>query len=339
MRFFPDFISWKKIRMSKRVLTWIKPTSENLHIANYFGSLKHIIDFQNNWYETFLFLANMHGLTTIHNKDDLYNYWRKAIRTYIAVWIDPEKTLIYNPAEVWYHANLSWILGCITTMWYMWRMHSYKDALESWEKEKTTVGTFSYPILMAADILLYSPDIVPVWNDQKQHLEYTRDIAEKFNNTFGETFKLPNPYIPEGVATIPWIDWRKMSKSYNNYIWLFDDDDLILKKVRSITTMSVWIEEPKNPEECNVYNILRLFLTEEENNKIYQRYLEWGLSFKEVKDYLYEKLVEFINPIREKERDLSDEEVKKIMYNWTEKAKQIASEKIKEVYENTGLKI
>ncbi len=318
----------------KRVLTWIKPTSDNLHIWNYFWSLKYMIDYQNSDdYETFLFLANMHTLTAIHDKEAILNNCKNAIKTYVACWIDPKKTNIYNPALIPAHAELNWVLSCITNVWFMKRMHAYKDAVAKDKEEKTTVGTFCYPILMAADILLYSVDLVPVWKDQKQHVEYARDVAERFNNLFWETFHLPKAKIDTDLAVIPWVDWRKMSKSYNNYIWLFDPDDLILKKVRSIPTMSLGIDDPKNPDDCNVYNILKLYLTNEEDKNIRDWYINGWLSFKEVKDLLYEKIVDFISPIRKKHDSIKDEEVSKILKDWTDKVSWIASQKLKEVYD------
>ncbi|MBS8122519.1 tryptophan--tRNA ligase [Candidatus Vampirococcus lugosii] len=321
----------------KRVLTGIKPTSDNLHIGNYFASIKQIIDFQEiGEYETFMFLANMHSLTAIHDGNFIKENSLSAIKTYLACGINPDKTYIYNPALISAHAELNWVLSCITNVGFMKRMHAYKDALAKDKEEKTTVGTFCYPILMASDILLYDVDYVPVGKDQKQHVEYARDIAGKFNNLFGDTFKLPQAKIVENLATITGIDGRKMSKSYNNYIGLFDENNLLLKKVKSIPTMSLGVNEPKNPDECNVYNILKLFLNFEEDKKIRDGYIQGGLSFKEIKEFLYEKIINFTNPIKEKKENISDEEVQKILKNGNSKVENIANDKIKDIYKKVG---
>lgn len=326
--------------MKEIILTWIKPTSDNLHIWNYFWSIKYMLDFQSSWdYETMLFIANMHTLTTLHDAEKIRANSINSVRTYLSCWIDPKKTIIYNPAKIAAHAQLSWILSCLTNIWFMKRMHAYKDAIAKNNEENTTVWTFSYPILMAADILLYEPDLVPVWKDQKQHVEFARDIAWKFNNNYWNTFKLPQPHINSNVAVIPWIDWRKMSKSYNNFIWLFDDKDTLLKKIRSIPTMSKWIDEKKNPDECNVYNMLRMFLDNDENLRVREWYEKWWLSFKEVKDTLLEKVTLFLLPIQEKSKSISDDYVISVINEWTNRANKIAERKIDEVYSKIGFNL
>jgi len=317
----------------KRLLTWIKPTSDQIHLWNYFWAIKPILDLQNQGeYEIIVFVADLHALTTLHNASQLKNNIINLVKALIASWLDPEKVLIFKQSDVPAHTQLNWVLACITPLGYMKRMHAYKDALAKWKADDITMGTFNYPILMAADILLYDPDIVPVGKDQKQHLEFTRDIAEKFNRLFWQTFKLPEPLIKEDVATIPWIDWKKMSKSYNNYIGIFEDEKTLLKKVKSIVTDNIPIDQPKDPDKCNVYNILKLFLTEEENQDIRQRYLQWGLAYKDVKMYLYEKLLDFLKPIQQRANDLSDEDIKNILFKWADKANQIANQKINDIY-------
>ena len=218
-------------------------------------------------------------------------------------------------------------------MWTMERMHSYKDALAKWKSWEISVGTFCYPILMAADILLYDADQVPVGKDQKQHVEYARDIAQKFNNNYWETFRIPEPIIKSEVATIIWTDGRKMSKSYNNYIGLLEDENSMLKKIKQIPTDAKTIEEPKDPDECNVYNLTKLFLTAEEDIELRNKYTAWGLSYKVAKDYLYEKMLATLQPIQEKFKEISDEEVSKILHEHSQKANEIAEKKIKDVYE------
>ncbi|MEI8092182.1 MAG: tryptophan--tRNA ligase [bacterium] len=198
------------------------------------------------------------------------------------------------------------------------------------------MGTFCYPILMAADILLYDTDIVPTGKDQKQHVEYARDMAQKFNREYGDTFKIPETYIRSEVAIVPGIDGRKMSKSYNNYIGLLDDEKTVSKKVKQISTSAQTVEESKNPDECNVYNICKLFLTPEENEALRQRYLAGGLSFKDAKDYLYEKIIAFLKPIQEKYAKITDKEILKLLTDNAKKVNILAQHKLAEVYKKIG---
>ena len=192
---------------------------------------------------------------------------------------------------------------------------------------------------MAADILLYDTDIVPTGKDQKQHVEYARDMAQKFNRIYGDTFKVPETYIRSEVAIVPGIDGRKMSKSYNNYIGLLDDEKTVSKKVKQIPTSAQTVEEPKNPDECNVYQISKLFLTPEEDEKLRARYLAGGLSFKEAKDYLYEKIIVFLKPIQEKYAKISDKEIVDLLAKNAKIVNAIAEKKIAEVYKKIGFSL
>ena len=274
----------------------------------------------------------MHGLTVLHDATTLKQRSLTILKLYKALGIDTKKVYIYNPADISGHAQLNRVLNCITIMGTMERMHSYKDALAKGKAGEIWVGTFCYPILMAADILLYDADLVPVGKDQKQHVEYARDIAAKFNRQFGETFTLPQPFIPEDVATITGLDGRKMSKSYNNYIWLLDDEKTLLKKIKQISTDMKTVEESKNPDECNVYNIGKFFLTPEENTEWRKKYLAGGYSYKEAKEFAFEKIRNYLKPIQENYRETTDEEVIKILTESNEKVHTIAEKKIQEVY-------
>lgn len=320
--------------MKKRIFTWAKPTANQLHIWNYFWALKPIVDLQsdpNN--EIIMFIPNMHALTTWVDPESMKQNTINVLKSYIAIWLDPNKVVFFKQSDVPAHAELNRVLWCLTTLWFMKRMHAYKDALDKWKADETTLWTFNYPILMAADILLYDVDIVPVWKDQKQHLEFARDIAEKFNNIYGPTLKLPQELIIESVATVPWIDWRKMSKSYNNFIWIFEDQETILKKVKTISTDALPIDASKDPDKCNVYNILKLFINEQENQEIRQKYTQWGLSYKDAKMYTYEKIMNVLWPIQQKANEISDWEIIKILSNGKQIASEIANKKIKEVYD------
>lgn len=278
----------------------------------------------------------MHGFTQTHNPVELIENSLTITKLYLACGVNLEQTLIYNPALIPAHAQLSWVLTCLTIMGTMERMHSYKDHLAKGKAGELGVGTFCYPILMAADILLYDADIVPVGKDQKQHLEYARDIAQKFNNAYGETFKLPDAYIQPNLATIIGTDGRKMSKSYNNYIGLLDDEATLLKKIKQIPTDAKPIEEPKDPDTCNVYQLLHLFLIEQEDAELRQKYQNGGLSYKYAKDYLFEKMKERLTPIQQSFDQISDDEITQLLTTHSAKAQAIASQKLDQVYKKIG---
>ena len=321
-----------------RILTWLQATSDQLHIGNYFGAIKPILELAEKFKdaEIFLFLAIMHSFTMLHDGDKLRQNSINVLKLYAACGADLNRFMIYNPADIAGHVQLWRVLTCITHMWFMERMHTYKEALDKWIAKDMWVGSFCYPILMAADILIYDADLVPVGKDQKQHLEYARDIALKFNAMFGETFKIPEVYIKPEVGTILGIDGRKMSKSYNNYIWLLDDEKTILKRVKQIPTSTQTVEEPKNPDECNVYNICKLFLTPEEDETLRKRYQAGGLSYKDAKDYLYEKIIAFVQPIQAKYAEISDKEITDLLKRNAKKVNELAQKKIEEVYKRVG---
>jgi len=318
----------------KRILTWLQATARHFHIWNYFGAIKPLFELakENPDADVFLFLANMHSFTTLHDWEAIRNNSLDVLKLYIAAWADVDRFMIYNPADIAGHVQLWRVLTCLTHMWHMERMHAFKDKVQKWKANEASVGLFSYPILMAADILLYDSTIIPVWKDQKQHVEYARDIAQKFNNQFWETFTLPEAYIKKWVWSIPGIDWRKMSKSYKNDISMLDDEKNLLKKVKQISTDTKGVEEPKNPDECNVYNIMRHFLTVEEDNDMRKKYTWWWLSYKYVKDVLYEKLLEFLQPIQKSYKQISDKEIKNLLAKNAIRAKAIAERKIEDVY-------
>lgn len=325
--------------MKKRILTWLKPTGEQLHLGNLFGAIRPFVELtkQEKEADFFLFLANMHGLTVIHDATTLRNYSLTILKLYKALGVDTSRVYIYNPADIPGHAQLNWVLTCLTIMGTMERMHSYKDALAKGKAGEVSVGTFCYPILMASDILLYDANLVPVGKDQKQHVEYARDIAGKFNRQFGETFVLPEPFIPEGSATIIGLDGRKMSKSYNNYIGLLDDEKTLLKKVKQISTDMKTVEEPKNPDENHVYNIVKFFLTPEEDVALREKFLAGGYSYKEAKDYAFEKMWAYLKPLQERYYSISDAEIIDLLEKNAKVVGALAEQKMREVYKKVGL--
>jgi len=320
----------------KRLLSGIQPSGQ-LHIGNYFGALNQFVDLQDT-YENFIFVANFHALTTINNPVELRALTREVIATYLAVGLDPQKTTLYVQSDVPEVTELAWIFETLITVPYLQRAHAYKDKVAN--NIEPTVGLFNYPALMAADILIVRPDIVPVGQDQKQHVEITRDIAEKFNNVYGDFFKLPEPYVLESVATVPGTDGRKMSKSYNNTIPLFATDTEIEKAVMSIPTDSKGVDEPKNPNEDGVFAFHTLVTPEPDLSEIKKGYEQGGLSYADSKKKLVESMKGFISPLRERYNEIikDTEALDTIIKNGAEKAREQALLTMHEVRERVGLR-
>ena len=305
--------------MTKKILlSGAKPTGIP-HIGNYFGALKQFVDLQHE-YDTSIMIADYHAITSVHDAQKLRALTKELVLTYLGIGLDPEQITLFKQSDVLQHTELAWIFDCITTMPYLMRAHAFKDA-EAKDKE-INVGVFNYPMLMAADILLYDADVVPVGKDQKQHIEYTRDTAQKFNNTFGETFKLPSEIIIESVELVPGIDGRKMSKSYGNEIPLFGTDDEIKKAVMSIVTDS------SGDIPTNVYAIHKLFKSESELAALYE---EKKGKYKDLKEALLADILAFVTPMRERRKYYEDrpELVAEILAQGAAKAKAKAKVKAK----------
>lgn len=319
--------------MKKTLISGVKPTG-TAHIGNYFGAMKQMVDLQNSGdYSCLIMVADYHALNFIQNADEMRKLTLELTMDYLAIGLDPKKSVIFKQSDVPAHTELTWIFDTIVTVPYLERAHAFKDA-EAKNKE-INVGTFNYPVLMASDILLYSSDVVPVGQDQKQHIEYARDIALKFNHIFkSETFKLPEPLIMDNVATVPGIDGRKMSKSYGNTIPLFATREEIQKAVMSIVTDSGGPEAGGIP--MNIYNIHRLIKTEAELKPIYDA--NKG-KYKALKDALIEDLETFIKPMRERRAELAKDEKKvwEILKNGAEQANKIASAKLEETKKAIGV--
>lgn len=320
----------------KILVSGVKPTGRP-HIGNYFGAMKQFVELQND-YLSFVFIADLHALTTLQNAKELHNQTRDIVLDYLAIGIDPEKTILFKQSDVPQVTELAWTFNCLTTMPYLMRAHAFKDA-EAKNKE-INVGVFNYPLLMAADILIHDADVVPVGLDQKQHIEIARDTAEKFNRIFGETFKLPNARILESVQTVPGTDGQKMSKSYKNTIGLFDSFEEIQKSVMAIPTDSKGVEEPKDPDTCNVFALHTLFTTGDELDSIRDRYESGGIGYKESKDILVKNIESFIAPLREKRAELSNDmnRVDEILKKGGDIARERAEKKMIEVREKLGLR-
>ena len=324
--------------MSKKILVSGVQATGTLHIGNYFGAVKQNIDLGNtDDYESYVFIADYHALTTVKNKEELAKNTFDAACTYLALGLDPKKVALFKQSDVPSHTELCWIFNNVVTMPYLMRAHAYKDH-EAKNKE-VNVGLFDYPVLMAADILIYGADIVPVGADQKQHVEYSRDIAQKFNTTWGEYFSLPKDHIIEGVALVPGLDGEKMSKSKGNTIPLFASDEEIRKCVMKIVSDSKTPEEKKNPDDYILYNIHKLFLNEEEDKALRSRYEEGGLSYKEAKDMLTETICVFMKPCREKYEYYQShpDEVHAILKEGGSRARIKAGERMQEIRKQVGL--
>ena len=312
--------------MKKILLSGIKATGRP-HIGNYFGAMKQFVDLQEK-YDSRIFIADLHSLTSVQGGKELSQSTLDLAIDYLAVGLDPEQVVIFKQSDLPPLTELMWIFNCITTMPYMMRAHSFKDA-EAKNKE-INVGVFDYPLLMAADILIHNASVVPVGRDQKQHLEMARDTAEKFNRIFGDTFKLPQPLILESVETVPGVDGQKMSKSYNNHIPLFAEDDEIKKLVMSIVTDS------GAGVPTNVYNIHKLFRDEEYLKKLYT---EHEGKYKALKEALIEDLIAFIAPLREKRAEIAKdpEAVIKLLAHNGELMRKKTEDLVAEVRKKVGL--
>ncbi len=318
-----------------RVLSGIQPSGE-LHIGNYFGAIKQMVSLQEN-NELFAFIANYHALTSVKDAEFLKQNTLNTAITYLALGIDPNKSVFWVQSDVKEVLELYWILSSYTPMGLLERAHSYKDKVA--KGIHPYHGLFSYPVLMAADILLFDTDIVPVGKDQIQHVEITRDIAIKFNNEHGEVFKLPEYKVDENVAVIPGIDGAKMSKSYKNTIEIFMDEKSLTKRVKKIVTDSTPLEEPKDYEKCNVFALAKLFLDEEGIEDLKERYKRGGEGYGHFKLYLKDLIWDYFAPYRQK-RDYylnHIEEVEEILREGAKKAKEIASKKMEIVREKVGI--
>lgn len=322
--------------MTKKILlSGIKPTGRP-HIGNYFGMMKQMVDLQDE-YSSFPFIPDYHALTSVQSAEDMKNDTIGVVMDLLAIGLDPEKVNLFKQSDVPQVTELAWIFNCITTMPYLMRAHAFKDS-EAKNKD-INVGVFDYPILMAADILIQDTDVVPVGKDQQQHVEMARDIAEKFNRIFGETFKLPESKLVAGVEVVLGTDGQKMSKSYGNTIGLFAEDEEIQKAVMSIPTDSKGVEESKDPEECNIFSLHNLFANEDELGEIRKRYVEGGMGYKESKDILVKNIQDFIRPLREKRIEIAKdpEKVLEILKKGGEVAQQRAEEKMVDVRKKIGL--
>ncbi len=319
----------------KRILSGIQP-SGSLHLGNYFGMMKRMIEYQDRE-DLFCFLVNYHALTTISNGNKLRKETLSAAMDFLALGIDPEKSYFWVQSDIPEVTELTWILSNVTPLGLLERCHSYKDKVA--RGISPSHGLFAYPVLMAADILIFQSNIVPVGKDQKQHVEVARDIAIKFNNTYGDTFVIPEEEIQQDLATVPGLDGQKMAKSYDNTIEIFADEKTMKQKVMSIVTDSTPVDQPKNPETCNLFAIYKLFANEDQVKELDDKYRNKPLKYSEIKKELFGMIWEYFAEARQerKKYENSPGDVINILKKGAGKARKIAGNTLQQILKAVGL--
>ena len=318
-----------------RILSGIQP-SGSLHIGNYFGMMKPMIAYQ-EYNELYCFIVNYHAMTSVTDREQLATGTIEAALDFLALGLDPDRAIFWVQSDVPEVTELTWILNNVTPVGLLLRSHSYKDKIA--QGISPNHGLLSYPVLMAADILLYQSQKVPVGQDQQQHLEIARDIAIKFNHLFGETFVIPEAEINPNVPTVLGIDGRKMSKSYDNTIEIFAEEKVLRRKIGSIVTDSSPAAAPKDPDKCNLFAIVSLFLTEGEKAELADRYRRGGLKYSDIKEKLFNLIWDFFAEARGKrERLQSDpDQIRDILKAGAEKARTKALPTLEMVRQKVGL--
>jgi len=318
-----------------RILSGIQ-TSGSLHLGNYFGMMKRMIEYQEN-NELFCFLVNYHALTTVFDAESLRRQTFEAACDFLALGLDPDKSVFWIQSDVPEVTELTWLLSNVTGMGLLERSHSYKD--KTAKGIPASHGLFSYPVLMAADILLFGGEKVPVGKDQKQHLEIARDIAIRFNHTYGETFVIPEADIEEESAVVPGIDGQKMSKSYGNAIEIFADEKTLREKVMRIVTDSTPVNEPKPIEGNVLFKLYSLFLDPEEKKYLKERFLTPGLKYGDIKKELFSLIWEYFEPYRKERQRLAQDKqfVLETMRKGARKAREVATAYLERARHNVGL--
>jgi tryptophanyl-tRNA synthetase len=321
-----------------RILSGIQPTGRP-HIGNYFGMMEPAIRLQDEG-EAFYFIADYHSLTSINNAAMLREHVLDLAIDFLACGLDPAKATFFRQSDVPEVTELTWILGTLTPIPMLENCHSYKD--KTARGMTPNAGLFTYPVLMAADILIYDSDIVPVGRDQKQHIEVTRDVAAKLNNTYGEVLKIPKAWIKESTAVVPGIDdeKKKMSKSYNNYIGVFEEEKALRKKIMGIKTDSTPVEEPKNPDGNLIVTIYKLMAGEEQVATLEADFRRGGTGYGDFKKRLFETMWDYFAPMRAKRAELeaSPDYVHDVLRRGAEKARGIAQQTMDRVRKATGLR-
>jgi len=322
-------------KKNMRILSGIQ-ASGVLHIGNYFGMIRPAIALQAEG-EAFYFIADYHALTTVHDPKALRENTRRVALDFLACGLDPERAALFRQSDVRQVTELAWILSTIAPMGLLERAHSYKDKLA--RGLNATVGLFNYPVLMAADILIYDSDVVPVGKDQKQHIEITRDLAAKMNESFGTIFKLPEARIEAATEIVPGLDGQKMSKSYGNNIDIFSDEKETRKRVMSIVTDSTPMESPKDPSRSTIFQLYSLVASKTEIADMRERFLKGGTGYSDFKKELFEKLWGYFAPMRKRrEQILADKSyVDNVLSRGAKRANEVADQVMKRVLVAVGL--
>ncbi len=319
-----------------RVLSGIQPSGK-LHIGNFFGAMRQHFQLQAE-HNCFYFIADYHALTSNPTPAEVAGHTLDVAMDYIALGLDTEKTVFWRQSDVPEVTELTWLLSCVTPMGLLQRCTSYKDKVA--QGLSPNHGLFAYPVLQAADILIYNSDLVPVGADQKQHIEVTRDIAIRFNNAYSEVFTVPKEHIIESVAVVPGIDGRKMSKSYGNTIEIFEPEVSVRKKIMKIVTDSTPVEDPKDPDKCNVFALLKLVASPEELAEWENKYRTGGMGYGQAKKRLAELMTDYFKPFRQKRTELENniDYVKEVLANGAERAKAVARETLEKARQAVGLR-
>lgn len=319
-----------------RILSGIQP-SGTLHIGNYFGMMKPAIELQDKG-EALYFIADLHALTTVHHAETLRKNIENVAVDFLACGLDPKKACFFRQSDVPVVNELAWILSTLTPMGLLERAHSYKDKVA--KGIAPSHGLFAYPVLMAADILIYDSDVVPVGKDQKQHIEIARDLVIKFNETYGETLKLPEPSIREDAAVVPGLNGEKMSKSYNNTIGMFEEEAPMRKKVMGITTDSTPVDAPKPTENSSILGLYKLVASPADYAQMENDFRNGGVGYGDFKKRLFGAIWEYFAPMRERRKDiLADPSyVKNVLFQGSEKANNIADSVTVRVRRAVGLR-
>jgi tryptophanyl-tRNA synthetase len=308
-----------------RVLSGTKPTGDSLHLGNYFGALRQFVALQEKHAEALYFIADYHSMTTVRDAEQRRRYTRNVALDYLAAGLDPERAILFRQSDIPEVCELTWLLSSVTPMGMLERAHAYKAAMD--RQESVDHGLFTYPVLMAADILLYHADLVPVGQDQKQHIEMTRDMAQRFNHAYDcEALVLPEPYIMKDSATVPGTDGQKMSKSYDNTIAMFAGKKQVKKSVMGIVTDSNGVDEPKDPD-APVFQLWNLFAGADDQKAMAERARAGGLGYGEVKKDLLERILDFFSEMRLRREPFESrpDDVEAILSQGAEKARAMAA--------------
>lgn len=318
-----------------RILSGIQPTGK-LHLGNYFGMMRPVLELQETG-ESFIFIANYHALTTMSDAAQLRQNTLDVALDFLACGLDPAKTAFYRQSDVPEVTELTWLLSCVAPMGLLERCHSYKD--KTARGMATTHGLFSYPVLMAADILAVQSDLVPVGRDQKQHVEVTRDLAQKFNAQYGDVFKIPASSIRDEVAVVPGLDGQKMSKSYQNTIELFGSPKESKARIMRIVSDSKTVEEPKDPDTCNIFALYKLLAKPEDREAMADRYRAGGLGYGEAKKALAGLFEETFAPLRERREALANNRdyIDEVLHAGAQKAREHAQQTLHRARVAVGL--